>query len=171
MGAVKQEQRGLFFKRSIIVVLFVLGLVTLFFVWQYFINRPNYRDLEREYRKITIPTDWQLINRSDDKGALGYICWEIDNSACPSISTQYETVETKSPDIDLDILYSIARDLGYDVQTDNNDSCKDDAIQYSCKLTASKNNYALVLSIGATSENHQKSLTILLGQKNGIGLK
>ena len=110
------------------------------------------------------------MNHDDDKGILGLFCWGIDNSSCPSISEQF--ISKGSPDTATD--KTIMRDLlskaGYEVKIEKYKNCVNGNDNYSCSITGAKKDYAVVLSIGYVISSNEKSLTVHLGQKSGIGI-
>jgi hypothetical protein len=170
MVAKKSKQKPVSVWKSILVIsAIILAVIALLFVWQYFINRPNYYDLKREYSKLTIPSNWKLVNRDDNKGVLGLFCWGIDDSSCPSISESFVSNEPLNSSLDMSVITNIATRSGYDIKTIDVKNCIDNNDVYVCGIKAVKTNDALVINIGKNSSS-EKSITILLGQKSGVGI-
>jgi hypothetical protein len=145
-------------------------LIALFFTWQFYANRPNYRDLKKEYSKLVIPSNWVLESRNDEKGVAGLFCWGIDNSSCPNISSQYNSKDAPNPVDDKALLNNIVKNLGYEPKIEVNNNCVVSSTNYSCSARGVKNNYAIVVSVGFENNINKKIMTILLGQKSGIGI-
>jgi hypothetical protein len=70
----------------------VIVVIILIFSVLYVANRPNYRDLEKEYKRISanIPPDWQLVSTSSNKGTWGLFCLQIEGSECPHVIYEYK---------------------------------------------------------------------------------
>jgi hypothetical protein len=84
-----KRSAGFFHLFTILGVIFLAIIVI--FAWQYFAGRPNYRDLEKEYKLISanIPSDWTLVSQSSNKGLFGLFCLQIEGSECPHIIYEY----------------------------------------------------------------------------------
>lgn len=72
----------------------VLVIVAIFAFYQS--QRPNYRDLEREFQSLNIPANWKLESNSSNKGFLGLACFQIAGEQCPYIVTDYLVPESRN---------------------------------------------------------------------------
>jgi hypothetical protein len=69
----------------------------------------------------------------------------------------------------MSVITNIATRSGYDIKTIDVKNCIDNNDVYVCGIKAVKTNDALVINIGKNSSS-EKSITILLGQKSGVGI-
>ena len=163
MATKKQTAKGGSVLKPILIISGVtLAVIALFFAWQYAINRPNYRDLKREYSKLSIPSDWKLVSESDNKGVLGLFCWQIEGSECPYAGLQYSATTPPSPAIDNAVISKIVQSGDFQIIETNNNHCVVETDNYYCSVSAKKNKMSLDVSIGV--ENANKILRIHLGQ-------
>lgn len=75
-----------------LVVLVTFFVISLLILWLYASNKPNYRDLDKAYNKLNIPSDWQLVSQSSNKGLGGMFCSSgtTDTSPCPVLSKEFK---------------------------------------------------------------------------------
>ncbi|MCK9641746.1 MAG: hypothetical protein M0R39_17725 [Prolixibacteraceae bacterium] len=167
MGGSKKitAKKRLLSKPFTVILGSIVLLLCLFFVWQYFINRPNYRDLKEEHSKLVIPSDWKFVNESSNKGTWGLFCWQIEGSECPYLGYQYSTDNPQDPEVDKAIINKIIAAANYSVADKNFKHCVLGDENYQCEIIGEKDDVSLELSIGA--DGHSKILRIHLGQNGG----
>ena len=133
-----------------VIVAILVAIFTLF----YFTNKPNYRDLQKEYDRIStfIPSDWQLVNESSNKGVLGLFCLQIEGSECPHLIVEYRrnTITNKDPLAITKNLQDILTNNGYTLLDDSYQKCTSDDIDnndYTCSATGFRNDIKANLSV------------------------
>lgn len=139
----------------IVVGVFIL-FGALFLTWQYFKNKPNYRDLKKEYSKMQIPSDWQLVGESSNKGTWGLFCWQLEGSECPHIIYEYKSgMITKTASNIMNELEQMITKQGYVIEKDDYGlRCTEKNINnenYSCFVVGSREK--IVVSVGLYSKN------------------
>lgn len=75
-------------KKTPLVVLIIVCLVIVFatgLVWLYYQSqRPNFRDLEKAYNQLQIPSDWKQVSEYKVTGYKGMFCFTAGiDEACP----------------------------------------------------------------------------------------
>lgn len=161
MGAAKTKNTS-WFSRNKTVVFILVGsfvvLVLLGFLY-YQSQRPNYRDLEKEFSTLQIPADWELVSESSSKGWKGLFCFtaKIDET-CPYLEVNYQNSVKLDPDSDKKLLTTLASEAGYSTSDVNYENCNLSAEKYYCILFAEKNGINARLSV--SSVDNEKLLTI-----------
>jgi hypothetical protein len=132
-------------------IIIVLGLV---FALLYFNNRPNYRDLQKEFERISanIPADWQLVSESSNKGTWGLFCLQIEGSECPHLIVEYQrsALSGISPAAVIEELENILLDSGFTLLDDSYQKCSDSNIEdddYTCSASGSRDSIRANVSI------------------------
>jgi hypothetical protein len=111
---VKKTKKRVFVWKPIVAVsgAVIAVLVVIFFVL-YFANKPNYRDLQKEFDRLNIPADWELISTTKTGDTLGgTICLEID-LVCPQLIVSYKHLSIDR-DTTEEVVKNIFNDLSYD---------------------------------------------------------
>lgn len=154
-------------------VVIVLGLV---FVLLYFTNRPNYRDLQKEYERVStfIPADWELVSESNNKGTWGLFCLDVgDDTPCPTLEKLHNSKSSIDPDEDKKIVQSLLNNANYVIANTRWSKCTLDIVsseKYFCYAEGSKDNIALLISISKNPDSNLKELTIILESSSAAGL-
>jgi hypothetical protein len=161
MSTNKNIRPAFLWRPALVIIAIAFGLLVIFFTWQYFVNRPNYRDLRREYSKLVLPSDWQLISESGNKGAWGLFCWGIDDSSCPYINSNYSraAIDSKTPDQIIDAMQAVITKNGYTLIKGTYQKCSQNEIQnenYACGATGYKDSVELHVSIDSTDSKGNK---------------
>ena len=165
MSTNKNIRPAFLWRPALVIIAIAFGLLVIFFTWQYFINRPNYRDLRREYSKLVLPSDWQLVSESGNKGVWGLFCWQIEGSECPYVGSKYSSKSHLNPKEDKSILDKIADSAGFVITERIYKHCELTDDKYYCGVKAKNKNFSLEVSIGGTNGN--KILRIHLNQYGG----
>jgi hypothetical protein len=104
MGATKPRPKSR--KRLVIICGGIAVILVVVFALLYFTNRPNYRDLEKEFAQLNIPASWEVTSTTKTGDTLGgTICLEIDLT-CPQLIVSY-----KHLNIDREAADEIAKDI------------------------------------------------------------
>ncbi len=109
-------------KKIPLVVLIIVCLVIVFatgLIWLYYQSqRPNYRDLEKAYNQLQIPSDWKQVSEYKVTGYEGMFCFTAGiDEACPKLDKTYSLNSDNNPE-------EIAKKL--------TDSSKSDVVSNSC---------------------------------------
>jgi hypothetical protein len=141
-------------KKAGLTVVAIVCILALIFVLLYFTNRPNYRDLQKEYQKISIPADWQLVSESSNKGTWGLFCLGVDDSSCPYINNEFtvSTYPNSASDV-IQSLQKIVSDAGYSLRDEPQDKCNDFYLQekeYVCGAVGGNNNIEFYVDLSSS---------------------
>jgi hypothetical protein len=93
MGAAKTKNTNWFSRNKTVVFILAgsfLVLILLGFLY-YQSQHPNYRDLEKEFNTLQIPSDWQLTKSKSNEGALGLFCLQNVGEECPYLINEYSS--------------------------------------------------------------------------------
>jgi hypothetical protein len=170
MGDKKQKTKNVSAWKPILVIssTFIV-LVVLLFGWLYFANKPNYRDLQKEFNQLNIPADWELVSESSNKGVLGMFCWQIEGEECPYSIYEYSVSEniSSNPEKIFETLYSILSSGGFR-QEDNSYGlkCSESDIKsgnYLCYVVGLKNKVELSVTISDKSKTGEKGSWAKIG--------
>lgn len=173
MGAMKQTSRSVpAWKPILAISAIVIAVAALFFGWQYTINRPNYRDLQKEFNKLSIPADWTLVSESSNKGVLGLFCWSLSDSPCPEYGKKYANQSNIDPETDQKFIEDTLILSGYQIVDRKLTNC---AVQignkYFCYEQGTRSNIAAAISISKEVDSDTKKLSITLEPKSVTGIK
>lgn len=137
-------------KKLIVVASIVLLAVVLLSFLFYQSQRPNYRDLEKEFSKLQIPGDWTLVQSDDKKGLGGRSCIGVASDvSCPILQRIYTTSKTT----DMSVPFNLLAPEGYTLQSKE---CFNPPDNTSCKYVYFNNTY----SLSFYSYSSQKNLMI-----------
>ena len=140
------------------IIIFVAVLLLGF--WYYQSQRPNYRDLEKAFNALNIPSDWELIGASTQKGLIGVLCIGQDiDITCP-VLTKTIRISDGSVKDDLEFLNALIADSGFTVISQQIESCTNNSDPYYCIVFARKNDIKIRASISKNAS--LKELTISL---------
>lgn len=78
---------GLFVFIALIGALFIH-----IFVWPFTTSRPNFTDVEKTFLELPVPSNWRLIEITENRGIAGRAC-PIEGSGCFSKRVLYKTSE------------------------------------------------------------------------------
>jgi hypothetical protein len=149
------------------------GCVVLFLVvfgFLYYTNKPNYRDLEKEYSKLSIPSDWKLVGQDFEKGVFGFLCIQVD-TACPAIYSQYRDSSSISSNKDLLTINNIFLKSNILIKKRLLDDCKEyRGDKYYCRVEGSHQKIGIIISVGSNSRG-EKVWNLSMGQKNAFAIQ
>ena len=145
-------------KIFIIFFLAILAVVTLTGFIYYQSQRPNFRDLEAAFNELNIPSDWQQVSESSNRGTWGLFCWQLEGEACPYKINTYTRVpisDYKRMEQLLTSTRSELEGLGYTEAEKVYQKCDEiDLAQndYQCGVGGVKNGVRLVVSYFSNSD-------------------
>lgn len=150
-------------KKSLLIIGGIFAAVLLLSFWYYQSQRPNYRDLEKEFVSLNIPSDWAAINSSSNKGTLGLFCWQIEGETCPYLNNKFlsknnieASAQKKASQEVLGSAYSFTGLF-------NEMACEDPKL--SCGYVFSKGSVQAVMSYKTVNEPEGQQIDISLGKK------
>jgi hypothetical protein len=144
-------------KKTRLIAGAIVCVLALIFVLLYFTNRPNYRDLQKEYQRISafIPADWQLVSESSNKGTWGLFCLQVEGSECPHLIAEYSRDSIASQDLltVTEKLQNILTSSGFTILDDSYQKCTSDDIgndDYTCSATGFRGDIKASLNIDSS---------------------
>lgn len=171
MGDKKNKKQSSAWRSIVVILVFFVSLLVVFFVWQYYKNRPNYKDLKTEFNNLKIPAEWKLVSESGNKGTLGLFCFSISDNPCPVYAKNYEQNAAPNPTVDKQTVENILISSGYKIVNTRYNSCVLDLNQkYFCYAEGYKNKIAALVSVSKELDRDIKILSIGLESKSAAGL-
>lgn len=154
-------------KKSLLIIGGIFAAVLLLSFWYYQSQRPNYRDLEKEFVSLNIPGDWAAISSSSNKGTLGLFCWQIEGEACPYLLKEF-SAPTKFDLANIDQLKKEMRqqitNLGYN-QIESYERCAAANFEnndFTCSVAGTKNGKKIYVAATAQSASGNKGNYIVI---------
>ena len=153
-------------KIFIIFFLAILAVVTLTGFIYYQSQRPNFRDLEAAFNELNIPSDWQQVSESSNRGTWGLFCWQLEGEACPYKTVVYSRKDLRNYEELQDYIAKTKKWLeseGYSTSKIDNQYCSDDLFNnddYLCAIAGQKNSQIINVTLRSTDAN-QKSGSFL----------
>ncbi len=136
----------------------VVATIAIVFVVLYFSNRPNYRDLQKEYQRISafIPSDWRLVSESSNKGTWGLFCLQVEGPECPYYIAEFSRnpLTTTSPSSITTQLQKPLIDAGLSLIDNTYQKCSTEDIRnddYSCIAGGYIGDVEVYLSVDSTN--------------------
>ncbi len=165
MRAAKNKKSASWWAKNKFIVLVVAACLVAFVLFgflYYQSQRPNYRDLEKEFSNLQIPSNWQLVSESSSKGWMGLFCFTSGiDEACPYKDVLFSlSSDEKNSQSDIAFLSQIESTGGFSNVDKNLANCSKNVENYYCIYFAEKGKIKLRLSIDSSDEN--KKLTIRL---------
>jgi hypothetical protein len=155
MGVAKSRVKSR--KRLVITCGGIAVVLVVVFALLYFTNRPNYRDLEKEFARISanIPADWQLVSESSNKGTWGLFCLQIEGSECPHLIAEFrrDAFSSTNPTIILQSLEEILSKSGFQIRESSYQKCTSMDISsndYTCNASGYRDNIEASLSFDSS---------------------
>lgn len=74
----------------VVPVIFVGLLIVNWFVYPFSSATPNFADVEAVYNKLQIPSDWKIVEESENRGIAGRQCPVESVSMCFHIAKTYD---------------------------------------------------------------------------------
>lgn len=143
-------------KTIVLVTLTGMALVVAALFAFYQSQRPNYRDLEREYQSLNIPANWQLISNKNNNGFLGITCFQIAGETCPYLSSRY-TLEYLTIEKQLVLSEQIVGDDWVYIGLFNEETCKASSDPLSCEYIFEKGSTRAVIGYSNISPTGEAS--------------
>lgn len=133
----------------------IIGALVIIFGVLYAANRPNYRDLEKEFKRISanIPSDWTFTSKNEHSGTFGVFCLGIDDSFCPLMIYEYRVSQNIKSEVDaLTKAKEFITRSGFDLTNGSYQKCEAQDIasnDYSCSSSGRKGNIEAIVTLSS----------------------
>ena len=79
--AVSKKSKKVLLTLGGVLALFVVLTIVNWFVYPFTSTRPNFADVESTFNKLQIPSDWKVIDQSENRGIAGRQC-PVESDGC-----------------------------------------------------------------------------------------
>jgi len=82
MAKVGKSKKALIVSLVFVPIILIGLLIVHWFVYPFVSAKPNFADVEAVFNKLQIPSDWQVIEESENRGVAGRQCPIESESMC-----------------------------------------------------------------------------------------
>jgi hypothetical protein len=128
--ATRSKKSALIIGLVVVLIVIVLNVVN-WFVYPFTSAKPNFADVEAVYSKLQIPSDWTVIDESENRGIAGRQCPVESSTMCFHLAKTYNAQHI----IDRITVENIVLGSGCISVDEKDESQKDDPVEvysYTC---------------------------------------